>query len=40
MTVWCEAIGVLKLDFNCVVRCFKKERGQKRVSTPLMAKQN
>ena len=28
-----KAIGVLKLDFHCIVRCFKQEKGQKRVST-------
>ena len=35
-----KAIGVLKLDFHCIVRCFKQEKGQKRVSTPLSAMQN
>ena len=34
------AIGVLKLDAYCVVLYFKQERGQKRVSTALMAIQN
>ena len=34
------AIGVLKLDVYCVVHYFKQERGQKRVSTALLAIQN
>ena len=35
-----KAIGVLLLDFYSVVNYFKQERGQKRVSTELMAIQN
>ena len=34
------AIGVLKLDVYCAVHYFKQERGQKRVPTALLAKQN
>ena len=34
-----KAIGVL-LDFYCIVHYFKQERGQKRVSTALLAIQN
>ena len=35
-----DRIGVLKLDVYCVVHYFKQERGQKRVSTALVAIQN
>ena len=34
------AIGVLKLDVYYIVHYFKQERGQKRVSTALLAIQN
>ena len=32
-----KAIGVFYLDFYCFVHYFKRERGQKRVSTALLA---
>ena len=35
-----KVIGVLYLDLYCVVHYFKQERGQKRVSTALLAIQN
>ena len=35
-----KAIGVIYFDFYCVVRCVKQGRGQKRVSTVLLAIQN
>ena len=35
-----KAIGVLYLNFYCVVHYFKQERGQKCISTALLAVQN
>ena len=45
MMVWyvfklMKAIGIIWFDFYYVVRCDKQGRGQKRISTALLAMQN